>query len=542
MSVPHRRHWDDHTLSMELFDTKDTVMTAFLHSRSNSLITTHCFTSSETPALLGPPRLFHSPISSDATVPVSFGFGILPCRLVAPDDNRTHWVEKESINGEDLRFFTGFAVGKELGIVQRIYATQDLSKQGSECITQSKRIIEPASYVIDSDDEAMEIEMRGLSFEGEGEGEGEPAPFTEFGNSCVGERYKGKPAQTRTNFNALYRYAFTDDTTSFKTVTDEDIENSIDSSVRRLRAILQKRASQGDLGIISLLNLQQPTCLYDRLDDFETRIREILAEDALSVYKIKSLIPASDSSEFLAPTDTIAAAEQTPLHLSITSLYNKLIEIWVRPLPRNTPGIARLRRERLCRMLATETWLSSIGLHLEPSPESLPPPPVPIPALPGGEVEDETQIPPESLPEPLQRIRTYANVSTRITLPEGLQGVLDKWEVGEDPWEYEYALGEQAGEKSGRVGKRSHRRKRGKVAVSAVAAAAHGGGIDSWRHQIDSQPPAIMVGSQPTVRTENSVPIQRSSQFEGAVMSQVERGKNGGRLAVAARKKRKTGF
>lgn len=544
MSVPHRRHWDDYTLSMELFDTKDTVMTAFLHSRSNNLITTHCFTSSETPALLGPPRLFHSPISSDVTAPVSFGFGILPCKLVV-NDNSTHWVEKKYTNDENLRFFTGFGVGKELGITQRIYATQDLCKQGFEGITQSRQRIKSAIYVVDSDDEAMEFEMRGLSFEGEDK----PAPFTEFGNPCVGEPYAGS-VLIRTDFGVLYRYAFTEDTTSFKTVTDEDIENSIDSSVRHLRAILQKRASKGDLGIISLLNLRQPTYLYDRLDDLETRIRELLAEDALSMYKIKSLIPASDNSEFLvAPADVTAVAGQTPLHLSIPSLYDRLIEIWVRPLPKNTPGVARLRRERLCRMLATEAWLSSIGLHLEPSPESFPPPlppppsvPIPTPPEGGGGGEGETEIPPESLPEPLQRIRTYANVSTRITLPEGLQGVLDKWEVGEDPWEYEYVLEEQAGGRSGRVrNKRSHRRKREKVAVSA----ARGGGVESWRHQIGGQPPAIAVGSQPTVQAGSSVPSQRdpgSSQFEGAVMSQVERGKNGGRLVVAARKKRKTGF
>lgn len=536
MSVPHRRHWDDHTLSMELFETKDTVMTAFLHSRSNNLITTHSFTSSETPALLGPPRLFHSPISSDATAPVSFGFGILPCKLVALDDDSPHWVERKYIDDENLRFFTGFGVGKELGIAQRIYATKDLCKQGSESITQSKQRIKSAICVVDSEDEAMEIEMRGLSFKGEDK----PAPFTESGHSV----------QTRTDFNALYRYAFTEDTTSFKTVTDEDIENSIDNSVRHLRAILQKRASKGDLGIIPLLNLRQPAYLYDRLDDFETRIRELLAEDALSVYKIKSLVPASDNSEFLvAPADVTAVAGQTPLHLSIPSLYDRLIEIWVRPLPRNTPSAARLRRERLCRMLATETWLSSVGLHLEPSPESYPPPPpppVPVLALPEGEGEGETEIPPESLPEPLQRIRTYANVSTRITLPEGLQGILDKWEVGEDPWEYGYVLEEQAGGRSGHVrNKRSHRRKREKVAVSAAVAAARGDGVDSWRHQIGSQPPAITVGSQPTAQAGSSVPGQRdprSSQFEGGVMSQVERGKNGGRLVVAARKKRKTGF
>lgn len=538
MSVPHRRHRDDYSLNMELFDTNDTVMTAFLHSRFNSLITTHCFTSSETPALLGPPRIFHSPIPSDNTTPVSFGLAILPCSLTLRDTGIKTKAE-QYLGDKDLRFFTGFGIGKELDITQRIYATKDLCRPDAEgrefkLVNKSALLRKSAVYVVDSDsdddDEEIEIEMQGLSFEGKEQGEDARIPFTEFGNPCIGERPTGS-VQIRTNFNALYKYAFTDDTASFKTATDEDIDNSIDGSVRHLRALLQKRASKGDLGIISLLILRQPAHLYGRLEDFESRIRELLAEDALSVYTIKSLIPASDNSEFLVPpADT---AERVPVNLSILNLYEKLLATWVQPLPKNTPGVARLRRERLCRMLATETWLSSIGLHLEPSPESLPPASAPPPPQDASEATGE---PPACLPEPLQRIRTYANVSTRITLPEGLQSVLDKWEVGEDPWEYEHVLDEQPGG-GGVKKKKSHRRKRG---GAVVAAAARGSGVESWRNQIESQPPAIMVNSQPVLRVGSSGP--RSSQVEGVVMSQVERGKSGGRPVVVVRKKRKTGF
>lgn len=500
MSVPHRRHPDDHSLAMELFDTRPAVTTAFLHSRFNSLVTTHCFTSAETPALLGPPRRFLSPVPPDVATPVSFGLGFLPCRAVTrggPDD-----AARRYLTDENLRFYTGLALGKDLDVTQRVYASQDLCGRDPafQLVGRPSSRSRSAPYVVDNSDsdsdadgDGVEVEMRGLSFTG-----------TEFGNPCVGERASG-PTQLRTDFGALYQHAFTADVESLRTATEtDDGEHTIEGSAQRLKALLLKRADKHDLGIISLLNLQQPARLYDRLEDFEARVRALLAEDALAEYQITSLIASSDTSGFLVAP----AAAASPVAISIMPLYSKLLETWVHPLPEHTPGAARLRRERLCRMLATETWLSSIGLHLEP----------PAPALPPAPAEQA-----DTAPEPLLRIRTYANVSTRITLPEGLLGVLDKWEIGGDPGDYEHIPDSHAGSKKQK--RRSSTRKR-----SGGTSGGGGGGADveSWQNNVASQPPAIMVSSQQ---------LPSSSQV---VMSQVERGRNGGRLLV--RKKRKTGF
>lgn len=525
MSVPHRRHPDDHSLSMELFDTKSTVTTAFLHSRFNSLVTTHCFTSAEGPALLGPANRFHSPVPSDVSVPVSFGLGILPCRVVARGDPDEATAERY-IKNENLRFFTGFGIGKDLDVTQRVYASQDLCGQdpGFKLVGKPGSLRRSVPYVVEGSDGGMELEMRGLSFEGAEQAE---EAGIEFGNPCVGERVVG-PIQFKTDFHKLYKHAFVDDVESFKTSTEEDVENTIEHSAAHLRALLLKRADKHDLGIISLLNLQQPARLYNRLGDFETRIRALLAEDALGEYQITSLIASSsdNSGFFEPPADTADAGARIPTTtISILPLYKKLLETWVAPLPEHTPGNARLRRERLCRMLATEAWLSSIGLHLEPSTQDLPP------------VSDPQadQTLPLLLPEPLLRIRTYANVNARIALPEGLHGVLDRWEVGEDPWEYEYVPDEQSGsgarkKKTKKRGSSSTRRKRSDETNSARRS-----DVESWQNQIASQPPAIVVSG-------GGGPGAGSSQAEGAVMSQVERGRNGGRPGLAARKKRKTGF
>lgn len=543
INIPHYRHHDDYSLSMELLDTNNTTITAFLHSRFNTLVTTHCLIPSETPTLLGPPKLLQSPIPADATTPVSYGFSMLPCKLIPrgkPDEAAQRYLADEN-----LRFFTSFGIGKDLGITQRVYASQDLQgktpefklvPKGSSKI--SARGKGASRFVVDSDSD-MELEMRGLSFDA-GEEEDTDSTIVEFGNSCTGESSKRFNKQ-RVDLADIYRYAFTADSEPLKTAREDDTENSIEGSVRHIKALLEKRADRGDLGIISLLNLRQPAHLYDQLDEFESRVRDLLDEDALKEFKIKSLIPSSEKDEFLIThahsEDPVDLVEKMPVHISVLPLYNKLLATWVQPLPENTPGKVRLRREQLCRMLATEMWLSSIGLHLEPSPEDLPPVPPEPPAAPIDSVEPVV-VPPESLPEPLQRIRTYANVSTRITLPEGLQGVLDKWEVGEDPWEYEYAPDEAS---AVRKKKRSHRRK-----SSARRGDAVRGDVESWslqQSQMSSQPPAIAISSQPAQRAAGKAASQVGSSqggLEVEVMSQVERGKHGGR--VAARKKRKTGF
>lgn len=542
MNIPHYRHPSDHSLSMELLDTNDTTITAFLHSRFNTLVTMHRFSHEENPTVLGTAKIVPSPIPTDATTPVSYGIAILPCRLFSrgkPDE-----VAEKYLADENLRFFTGFGIGKELGITQRLYASQDLEASNSEfklvlkttdgigARGRSSRFV--VEDDVNGDDNEMELGMRGLSFDADAD-EDTDVTFVEFGNPSVGDR--SVITKPRIDLGDIYKYAFIADQESLKTASDEDAENSIEASVRQIKAILEKRIDRGDLGIISLLNLRQPAHLYDRLDDLESRIRDLLDEEGLKEFKIKSLIPASADEFFPTHADSedpVALIEHQPVRISILPLYNKLLQTWVHPLPETTPGKIRLRRERLCRMLATEMWLSSIGLHLEPSPESLPPPPKPLPTA--EKIENEAESPPEFLPEPLQRIRTYANVSTRITLPERLQSTLDKWEVGEDPWEYEYTPDETGVKKK----KRNHHRRR---SSAKKGDGGKRGDVENWSLQVASQPPTIAVSSQPPLKVKGQKVDHSqvgSSQVEVVVMSQVERGKHGGR--VAARKKRKTGF
>lgn len=524
------------------------TINALIHSRLNHLITSYRFSLTDIeqfPTFLGNPYIVPGPTPHDVSTPVSFGLTIIPCRLRQrgePDEKG-----EEYLNDENLHFFTGFGVGPKLEITQRVYTNKEgefrlLMKEGKG--KGRMRGAKSTRVVVGEEDEDMNIEMGSLNVmedDDDAESDTTATALRARGKARrLSEPSKKKHRDWRIDLGALYSHAFIHGSQSLRTTTEDDPENSIPASIEHIKTLLTRRISRGELGVISLLNLRQPQLLYDRLEEFETSLKGLLLTDeSLQEYQIKSLIPSSSSDEFFV-THTPPQDPSTtfPAHISIVPLYNTLLRTWVQPLPQNTPGKVRLRRERLCRMMATEIWLASIGVNLEPKPESLPAP-TPAPSS----QDNDTVAPPEPALEPLQRIRTYANVSTRITLPEGMSSVLSKWDVGEDPWEYEYTPDDGSGIKK----KKRHHRRRASVKKGDAAVNKLRGDVENWSLQMSSQPPAITVSSQPAQRqvpaaSQGVMVVIGSSQVDagGVVMSQVERGKHGGR--VAGRKKRKTGF
>ncbi|RPA94374.1 hypothetical protein L873DRAFT_1814547, partial [Choiromyces venosus 120613-1] len=75
-----------------------------------------------------------------------------------------------------------------------------------------------------------------------------------------------------------------------------------------------------------------------------------------------------------------------------------------------------------------KTYLASIGVHL------LPQEPPPLPVAPG-----EGQ--PISIKQSIEKIRTYANIDSHVTLSPGMKNVLDHWTLGQDPCEPSAELG-----------------------------------------------------------------------------------------------------
>lgn len=301
------------------------------------------------------------------------------------------------------------------------------------------------------------------------------------------ELLDAKSSRRRTNLGDLYEHTYVQGEEAMQTA------ESADTYITELKALLSKRRERGDLGVISLLNLHPPKTLFPDLQDIQVAIEAALHLETFSEFAITPLSTTT--------TDQTPSAQET---------YDCLREIYLTPLPKDTDPKILLRRERLIRALALETYLASIGVHLLPQE-----PPAPAPS------EDQ----PIPIKESVEKIRTYANVDSLITLPPGMKNVLDAWTLGQDPREPGAGLGVAgAGSESG-----SGRRRRRKSFAEAGAKAV-----------------AVRVGrvgsSQPLPGTAMSA--IGSSQSEMVISTQPERGVFGGSGAgrKVVRKKRRTGF
>jgi len=247
------------------------------------------------------------------------------------------------------------------------------------------------------------------------------------------------------------------------------------------------------------------------------------------------LLPCSASSSILLSNG--------PTDLSIDSLYDSLFNSRGVPLPGTVPNKVRLRRERLSRLIAVEVFLASTGVNLKPSDKQLTPPKaalptslnlsIPTPSPRSSQDPFSSQRSNISWPEleqknePLQRIRAYTHVQTRISLPEGLDRVLDSWKIGEDPEEFEFFVDPEEGVPR-------YRRDRKKIRRDKRQNGIRGDGADIPR-VAGSQPPPLGMGIMSSQAAPQSSQI---TQSQTQVMSQVERGKHGGRK----QKRRRTGF
>ncbi|RPB12823.1 hypothetical protein P167DRAFT_564954, partial [Morchella conica CCBAS932] len=392
MTLPHYRHQNDISLAMSLLTINRTTTTALLYSRLNSLITSFRFdpnTAEDFPTTLGRPTTVPALAPRDASVPVQLGLAVRQCPL--KQRGATDEAGEALLADEHLRFFTAFSTGPELELIQRVYSNKALSTTLHPPRNRHTRQVKSAHTIPattaepDSSDSDIDID---------------------------GPPHSSAPAEeNRVNFRALYKHAFPRTDPTLRTASEDDPEHSIAATTSRLKTALTNRLTRGDLGIITLLNLHRPAMLYDDLAALQTSIHTLLTADPdLAPYQLRCLLPSPPSPA--AADDFLATTESTPPSISIEQTYTHILHSFVTPLPAHTPPRARLRRERLSRALATDLFLATLGVNLQPQPQP----------------QDA-----DADAEHILGIRTYANVATRVTLPENLAGVLGRWVVGEDP-------------------------------------------------------------------------------------------------------------
>lgn len=281
------------------------------------------------------------------------------------------------------------------------------------------------------------------------------------------------------------------------------------------------------------MNVRAPTLLFDNLASLETSIETLLASPTiLESYDIKPLLIPTNRPSLLAPPGDSK--------LSIQTFYGSLVNTRISPLPDSIPLRVRLHRERLSRLIATEILLSSIGISVKPSPEQLLPPASQLfPPL-----NRPADFEPKKIVEPLGRIRAYAHVQTPIQLQEGLASILDSWKIGENPDEFEAFVDPEEGVPRYRKDRQRARKEKEKRRTSGMVS----GGLADILASSQAVAPMVLEDAPATQGWGASQLGGWASQVAGSSqgfgssqmpMSQVERGKHGGRKP---KKKRKLGF
>ncbi|PWW76286.1 hypothetical protein C7212DRAFT_344771 [Tuber magnatum] len=480
MTLPHYRHESDALLSLELFNLSDSIINALIYSRLNHLITSIALSPTETsiPTQLGPQTHLPPPyLHKNVSIPLTYGISILPCKL-----------HKNPILYSEKQLFSAFSIGKDLAIAQRLYSyssppanpdssdTEDEGTQKEGELNLKPRTKERLTGIgVKSGMYVVEDEETNASSE-RGEEDAE-AKGPSRDKVLLKELLDPKSSRRRTNLGDLYEHAYVRGEEAMQTA------ESADAYITELKALLSKRRERGELGVISLLNLHPPKTLFPDLQATQTAIEAALHPEHFSEFAITPL----------STTTTTTTTQQTP---NVQETYDKLKMIYLTPLPEGASPKIRLRRERLIRGLALETYLASIGVYLVPQKSPAPAP-------------DEDQ--PIPIKESIEKIRTYANVDSPVTLPPGMGNVLDAWTLGENPWEPGAGLGVAGAGSEGSSSRRQRRKSFAETATKTAAVRAVGVG--------SSQPPAMSVVG--------------SSQPEVVVSTQPERGPfGGGALAV----------
>lgn len=310
---------------------------------------------------------------------------------------------------------------------------------------------------------------------------------------------------------------------------------------------------------------------------------------------LQELQSESGSREFqpIAPSRALMLTDAPSDKLSMSSLYDTILETWIAPLPDIVPSKLRQTKERLARRVAAEVTLASNRIRESEPVESTQEPPS---SFPGPKQDSAVPFPsdalrsspPPSTPtpaprilsaiyDPLARLRRHLDISTPApTVPANISQILMHWTHASDPSIYDYAattaaidttLGILPSEEAsltqkerGRAKRRAERLAKRQKRESEIAMRdrlAESQSVSLAVSTRSSPTPATAgrsargVGESQPVKLERDIereremrtsPVNSSQAFTPArVQSQVEPGRHGGRLfgTPATKKKKK---
>ncbi|KAF3936460.1 hypothetical protein ABW19_dt0206900 [Dactylella cylindrospora] len=374
------------------------------------------------------------------------------------------------------------------------------------------------------------------------------------------------PRTSVLNLGRVYREAFNDATPLYKTGVTVDGVSFVAAYIERVKFALRERNEIPNTGFYSILHLASPGGLFEDVDALVKAIQQLLFEGGnsdMAIIRSESSKTGSEiSSAALGSQDQDAGAA-----VSLTAAgrrYDALAGIWLDSLPIDAPAAARLRRERLARMVSIDTFLCSLGAYsvLAPSSQGLRPTVVNWGSGDTQEVQSSGSLQPYSLllgdavgSSGASGVNSRASSKSRIggVIPrlflenftpvthsspgdDDMEALLNDWNIEELPGNYQWRPLENIQQEAYEIAQRSRSRSR---AGSRRRRAASAAGSDRMQDITASD---RLPMTQPVTRSDtSSIFAPSSSQIMSSQRfpaSQIQRGKFGD--SRKAKKRRRT--
>ncbi|OBT84726.1 hypothetical protein VE02_06308 [Pseudogymnoascus sp. 03VT05] len=605
MSCLHYREAQGNLLKLELHEEGD-VCTAFLVSSGMFLVNVYKFTTTPdaaTPVTWSTDSFSLEHGADEDTLSKLVGFCVLPATLERTDGRHASHMERDYLDHGN--FLQAFALGENLEISQTLTAECRMVAAPVPGKPARYEQVTPPSESQAAPPEAHFLSSRTIDdfvvpdgFEDYESGSERKAPVV---RPSIEDDIPEEPAPKVIDAQRWYELATKGKTTELPSQEDyHDVEIEMADYIQNIVGGIQHRRQAGLEGLSSFHDLAGFEKFTEDVDDGAALLQDFI-NNFEDNYAESSMAVTLQSSGLLRMLDLQPDESYGDSLPNLSNVYDRLVNLWVTSLPQNTPGMARIAKEKVVRNVAADLCLSSILVSIRdksvPLPSTAPPqdleegPSLTLPIHGGRPPSPRTPSRSRFSSQPLQdhgfepsssyatpapsesalsgepaedpavaRLRGFA-LSIKSLKPLGptCASILAQWPEtpGSDPSTYVWRPGQisgAAGEEEGdsdeeaarqREEKRRRRTEKFLKRQKGVASPRLGMVQSSQPPPVQSSQPPPVMESQPAYRfAASQVMVPSSSQADGGFsMTQPSAGAFGSRAGVVGKKKkRKTGF
>ncbi|KFY81761.1 hypothetical protein V500_11121 [Pseudogymnoascus sp. VKM F-4518 (FW-2643)] len=594
MSCLHYREAQGNLLKLELHEEGD-VCTAFLVSSGMFLVNVYKFTTTPdaaTPVTWSIDSFSLERGANEDTLSKLVGFCVLPATLERSGEPQTSHMGSYLDHGN---FLQAFALGENLEMSKTLLA--ECRMVAAPLLGKPARYeqISPPSESQAAPPEAHFLSSRTIDdfvvpdgFEDYESGSERKAPVV---RPSIEDDPAEEPAPKVIDAQRWYELATKGKAAEPPSREDyHDVEIEMADYIQNIVGGIQHRRQAGLEGLSTFHDLAGFEKFTEDVDDGAALLQDFINnfEDNYAESSMAITLHSAGLLRMLDIEPDESSGDSLP---NLSNVYDRLVNLWVTSLPKNTPAMARIAKEKVVRNVAADLCLSSILVSIRDksvplpttAPQDLEEGPILTLPIHGGRPPPSPRTPSRSRfsSQPLQdhgfepsssyatpapsesalsgepaedpavaRLRGYA-LSIKSLKPLGptCASILAQWPEtpGSDPSTYVWRPDQISGaaEEEGDSDEEAARQKEEKRRKRTEKFLKRQKGVASPRlgTVLSSQPP-LVVESQPAYRfAASQVTVASSSQADGGLpMTQPSAGAFGSRAGLGKKKKRKTGF